>query len=582
MAATWRHPLLLPENVHLNSHQERAVAANGHCTILACPGSGKTRVLSERAARLLAAHPKGRLCAVTFTRDAAEELKSRILTSCGQDHARRLAVGTFHSLALAQLKRASRNKPPRLLSDGERMAVLRRCWKQHAPSLTFESVLQAVDAAKAKVAPALPDPSMEAVFHGYQDLLDAEGAMDFSDLILNSVRKMASGEMAPLAIRWLLVDEAQDMDEVQMEWILLHGRAGIEVTLVGDDDQSLYAFRHALGYAGLQEVSFALSATETTLPVNYRCAPNILAHAAKLIAHNKDRAAKKIAAHRDDPGEIRTVRAADRWDEADNIVKLIRESEGKQKWAILGRTNLIVDAAEVALSDTGIPCARSGGKSVWEHSIGSLFIGLLRTVQDGSWTGIANTLSFCGIHAEQVNGHSRNTSGGCFERLDAAIANTGEDDDTERKALVRVRMGLAAWTEQAAKGRPSLVLHGVAGFLSDYCKPNQLILLRKLEASLVRMSGSLAQRLAILGRSNASGQPPAVQLMTLHASKGLEFDNVWIMGCEDGNLPHTDSTEEDERRLLYVGMTRARHRLVLSSAIEEGGASRFFEEAGLI
>lgn len=461
------------------------------------------------------------------------------------------------------------------------MAVLRRCWKQHASDLTFDSVVRAVDAAKARVVPPVfPDPSMEVVLHGYQELLDAEGAMDFSDLLLVSVRRMSEGEMAPLPIRWLLVDEAQDMDEVQMEWILLHGRAGIEVTLVGDDDQSLYAFRHALGYAGLQEVSFALSATETTLPVNYRCAPNILAHAAKLIAHNKDRATKKITAHRDDPGEIRVVRAADRWDEADMIVKSIRDSGSGQEWAILGRTNLIVDAVEVAMSDTGMPCARSGGKGVWEHSIGSLFLGLLRTVQDGSWTGIANALSFCGIHAVQVNGHSKNTSGGCFDRLDTAIANAGEVD--EKKALVRVRMGLAAWAEQATKGRPSLVVHGVAGFLSDYCKPNQLILLRKLEATLVRMSaGSLAQRLAILGRSNTSDLRPSVHLMTLHASKGLEFDNVWIMGCEDGNLPHTDSTEEDERRLLYVGMTRARHRLVLSSAIEEGGASRFFEEAEL-
>jgi superfamily I DNA/RNA helicase len=539
-------------------------------------------VLSERAARLLAAHPKGRLCAVTFTRDAAEELKARILTACGQDHARRLAVGTFHSLALAQLKRAGQNKATRLLSEGERLAVLRRCWKQHASNLPFDLVVRAVDAAKAKFAPpACSDPLLEAVLHGYQDLLDAEGAMDFSDLLLVSVRKISSGELAPLPIRWLLVDEAQDMDEVQMEWILLHGRAGIEVTLVGDDDQSLYAFRHALGYAGLQEITFALSAMETTLPVNYRCAPNILAHAAKLIANNKDRAAKKITAHRNDPGDIRVIRAADRWDEADMIVEQIRKGGDGQEWVVLARTNLIADAVEVALTDAGLPCARSGGKSVWEHSIGSLFLGLLRTVQDGSWTGIANAQSFCGIHAEQVNGHSRNTSGGCFERLDAAIEQTGEDDPA-RKALVCVRMGLAAWAEQATKGRPSLVVHGVAGFLADYCKPNQLILLRKLEASLARMTGSLAQRLAILGRSNVAPRQPAVQIMTLHASKGLEFDNVWIMGVEDGNLPHTDSTEEDERRLLYVGMTRARHRLILSSAIEEGRASRFFEEAGLV
>lgn len=439
--------------------------------------------------------------------------------------------------------------------------------------------MQAIDAIKAKLAPApFADPSLEAVFHGYQELMESEGAMDFADLLLLSVRRMASGDMPPLPIRWLLVDEAQDMDEVQMEWILLHGRAGAEVTLVGDDDQSLYAFRHALGYTGLKTVTEAFSATETTLPVNYRCAPNILAHAAKLIGHNKNRAAKKITAHRDDLGEIRVVRAPSRWDEADALVETIRSPNNE--WAILARTNSILDHAEVAVSNIGLPYGRSGGKSVWEHSIGGIFVGILRSVLDDSWTGMANALSFCGIHPEWVNGHSRRTSGGCATRLDMAIEHTQEDNST-RKTLIRLRMGLAGWVNQAAKGRPSLVVHGVAGFLADYCKPNQLNLLRRLEASIAKMPGSLAQRLSILGRSNANRQKHAVQIMTLHASKGLEFDNVWIMGCEDGNLPHTDSTEEDERRLLYVGMTRARHRLILSSAIEEGLESRFLEEAGL-
>lgn len=138
----------------LNPFQERAVSANGHCTILACAGSGKTRVLTERAARLLANHPKGRLCAVTFTRYAAQELRSRILSSCGKDQARRLAVGTFHSIALGQLKRASRKKPLRLLSEGERLAVLRRCWKQHAPSLAFEAVVQARGRGQGKACPS--------------------------------------------------------------------------------------------------------------------------------------------------------------------------------------------------------------------------------------------------------------------------------------------------------------------------------------------------------------------------------------------------------------------------------------------
>ena len=232
--------------------------------------------------------------AVSFTRDAATELRSRILAACGQKQARRLGVGTFHSLALAQLRRSSSGKMPRLLSEGERLAVLRRCWKAPA-DISFETAVQAIDAVKARLVPPMfCDGALEAFAQSVQQVMAAEGVMDFSDLLLNSVRGMREGGISPLPIRWLLVDEAQDMDEVQKEWILLHGRAGIEVTLVGDDDQSLYAFRHALGYAGLKDVTIALSATETTLPVNYRCAPNILEHAARLIAHNQERAPKKI------------------------------------------------------------------------------------------------------------------------------------------------------------------------------------------------------------------------------------------------------------------------------------------------
>lgn len=569
-----------PVQVNLNPYQERAVKATGHCTILACPGSGKTLVLSQRAARLLSDNPQGRLCAVTFTRDAADELKSRILDLCGEGQAKRLAVGTFHSLALAQIRRFSGNKTPRLLSEGERLAVLRRCWKQLAPNISFDEVVQAIDASKARLAPVpFSSPALEAVFHGYQELMESEGAMDFADLLLLSVRRMASGEMPPLPIRWLLVDEAQDMDEVQMEWILLHGRAGAEVTLVGDDDQSLYSFRHALGYAGLQAVTTALSATETTLPVNYRCAPNILGHAAKLIARNSHRAPKKITAHREDAGEIRVVRASDRWSEVDQIVNAIKKGSKGGDWAILARTNLILDAAELVLSSTDTPYVRAGGKSIWEYSIGGVFVGLLRSVLDESWTGLANALSFCGVSAEWVNDHSKRSSGECTSRLDLAI-DQAEDEET-RQVLVRLRAGLEDWKEQAAKGRPALVAYGVAAFLSDYCKPEQLALLKKLEESVAKMHGSLAQRIAVLGRPNASRQKPTVHIMTLHACKGLEFDNVWIMGCEDGNLPHAGSTEEDERRLLYVGMTRARHHLTLSSAIEEGRESRLLAEAGL-
>lgn len=570
--------------MELNPHQERAINASGHCTILACPGSGKTRVLSARAIRLLSTHDKGRLCAVTFTRDSAEELKQRILPSCKPEDVKRLAVGTFHSITLSQLKRLPRShKPKRLLSEGERLALLRRCVAQHPTEVPFTALVKAIDTAKARIeTPVFSEPDIEDVYVAYQDTLASEGAMDFSDIVLLAVRKITSGELPPLAVRWLLVDEAQDMDQVQMEWIKLHGLAGTEVTLVGDDDQSLYTFRHAMGYAGLIEITTTLASTEATLPLNYRCAPNILGHAAKLIAHNKDRAPKRIEAYKKSLGEVCLVRASDRYDEGDVMVDRIRMHGEEQEWAILGRTNLQLDPIELCLITAGIKCKRSGGKSVWDAKLGSAFMGLLRSVLDGGWTGAANALAFAGVSPSFMNSREVQGAGDCAHYLTRILELRGTGGEHHR-LVAGLQAGFNSWTEQAKKDRPALVVHGVSSWLLPYCtSEKQTAMLQRLESAVAKLKGTLAQRLRFLAASESKQKTPGVHLMTLHSSKGLEFDNVWIMGAEDGNLPHTDSSEEEERRLMYVGMTRARHRLTISSAMEEGDESRFLEEAGLL
>lgn len=567
--------------LELNPFQDRAVKAPGHVTILACPGSGKTRVLSTRAGYLIDNNELGRLCAVTFTKDAAGELLDRIIDTCGKENTRRIAAGTFHSLAKDQIRRNTTGRLPKLLNEGERNQVLKRCWRENDTGLKFEEVQKAIDQAKAHIAPiAFQDLAMQRIYDSYEAVLQSENAMEFADLILRCVEGMKAGTFAPLPIRWMLVDEAQDMDEVQMQWILLHGRAGVEITLVGDDDQSLYSFRHALGYEGLQEASLALGSMELTLPVNYRCAPNILASAAKLIAKNSNRAAKNIQAFKEVPGEEVVHRLPTRDDEMDLLVKTMN-AEIQGQWAVLGRTNSLLDLVEISLSTSGIPYERSGGKSVWDQAIGGVFAGLLRSITDESWTGVANALSFCGMDASWINEHSRASSGRCLDRLDVALSEAR--DDTLRRALTGLREGFLSWSEQARKGRTSLVVHGVSGYLTRYCKPSQASLLKSLSDSICFLNGSLAQRLSYLTRDSKTKEAStgAVQIMTLHASKGLEFESIWIMGCEEGNLPHADSTEEEERRLMYVGMTRAKRKLVMSGALQEGLETRFWEEAGL-
>ena len=242
----------------------------------------------------------------------------------------------------------------------------------------------------------------------------------------------------------------------------------------------------------------------------------------------------------------------------------------------------MLDEIEIVLKTAGLEVKRTGGKSIWEHGVGAVFAGILRSVATSSWMGMANAMAFCGGNPSWINENSRASGGDVVVRFDAAIQSA--PNEKSRKVALSLREGYLSWSDQAQKGRVNLVVYGIVGFLSNHCKEGQRKLLNLMQMTFAeRLKGTILQRLNVLSRSEKdnAAEEGVVQLLTLHSSKGLEWDNVWIVGCEEGNLPHTDSTEEEERRLMYVGMTRARKMLIMSSALSEGMESRFFEEAGL-
>jgi len=528
----------------------------------------------------------GRLCAVTFTRDAAASLKERILEMCGEQVASRLAVGTFHSIALNQLKRAGLLKK-RLLGEGERLALLRRCYRQYKCGASFEKVVAAIDSTKSKLKGGLfGDIGLEDVFNAYEEVLNSEQAMDFADILLMATKGIMQQTIPPMAVRWLLVDEAQDMDEVQCEWVMQHGKHGIEVTIVGDDDQSLYTFRHAMGYAGMMRVSEALVCQEITLPINYRCAPNILEHSAILIGLNGNRAHKSIQAARRGDGVIGLHRAADRFHEAETIRDAIKADGNPGGWAVLARSNSLLEHIEALLDSSEIPYTISGGKSVWDGVVGSAFVGLIRSIERDDLTGIANALSVCGIRPHLINQASGEGAANCQSMIDFVYSQVSEEDKPARMAIRSLQKGRIDWSAQAGNGNVSLAIYAAANWLASHMKATKAgnshaKLIGSLANALSKLKGSIAQRLNTITRKRRDASSGSVSLLTIHSSKGLEFDNVWILGTEDTNIPHPDSTEEDERRLFYVGMTRARNRLEISSSIEDGLETRFIEEAKL-
>lgn len=571
-----------------DDHQRAAIALDGHGLISACPGAGKTRVLALRSARLLSTHRQGRLVAVTFTRDAARSLRERILAEAGPQHGRRVASGTFHALALNQLKRHHGKGALRVLSAREQRMLMMQAWERASAEAEFtfdrfDDACTAIESIKATLDPA-PSPKTSAagaVYATYQRLLARAGANDFADLLLRTVREMGQGALRPIQARWLLVDEAQDMDDVQYAWIAAHVKAGVEVMCVADDDQSIYQWRHALGYQGLMRFRSETGARHLTLPTNYRCRPEILAPAALLVSHNHDRVDKDIRASRGPGGAIAVLANATRWDEATRIVNHLNDT-GPAGWAVLARTNRTLDAVELALGAEGIAYQRLGGEGFWEKPAAQAYLGLLKSVADLDAVALLQALRWAGLFRGP---RIEVSSGEDAEALLARLAEVapGETAGASQRAARTLKGIHRDWREAAERERVPLVAWGVAQWLAASVDERRGAVFDWCAEALCKASGPLRARVARLTtpRPAKKDAGQGVALMTMHAAKGLEFPGVWIVACEEGMIPHADSELQEERRLFYVAMTRAEDTLVLSFARDEGKPSRFIEEADL-
>jgi len=567
----------------LDHQQTMAVSHPGHLLLSACPGSGKTRVLSSRAARLLS-DSRGRLVAVTFTRDSAGELRRRIVETCQVSPGRRLLTGTFHSLCLNQFSRAKMKV--RVLSGGEQHTVLRRAWEKTpvAQILTFDEAQKGVETIKSSLdPPPAPDSPLGAMYRAYQESLALMGVFDFPDLLRESVRLMHSGDLRPLPADWMLVDEAQDMDEVQYAWIQCHADAGMQVTIVGDDDQSIYGWRWALGYDGMMRFRRDLGAEHLQLSTNYRCAPNIIQAAANMIASNKARVDKAIRPFKREQGRVELFKAADRIAESQMIFSAIRE-DPSERWAVLARTNRLLDLVELGLCAGEIPCRRVGGRKFWDAPEPAVFLALVRSLSKGDGVGELLALHWAGIPQSFLDAIPT----GCGWQAAAAHLKGAEEalGKPGRKQVATLIQRRAEWVEAMRLGRVRLAISGIAGWLRSQEKDaRKATIFTWCEEALNKMSGGVEQRIFSLTQNSRKEKDQAdgvnVVLMTVHNSKGLEFPNVWIIAAEEGILPHSDSAVEEERRLMYVGMTRAERRLVLSHTTTDAKPSRFLSEAGL-
>ncbi len=600
---------------NLNAPQLQAVTLPPvHALILAGAGSGKTRVLTTRIAWLISTGQVGPhgVLAVTFTNKAAREMATR-LTALVPINPRGMWIGTFHGLCnrllRAHWREAGLPQTFQILDSADQLAMVKRLLKnlnvddEKYPPRELCHFINAhkEQGIRAGQAEAFDNYTQRRVdlYAEYEAQCNREGVADFAELLLRCHELLQRNE--PLRrhyqerFRHILVDEFQDTNRLQYAWLQLLAGGGARVFAVGDDDQSIYAFRGAeVGNMRDFERDYA-AANVIRLEQNYRSHGNILAAANALIRHNRQRLGKNLWT---DAGAGEPIRAFEGWsdlDEArfviDEVGELVREGIGRDQIALLYRSNAQSRVLEHELFSRGIPYKVYGGLRFFErqeikHALAYLRLlgnpdddtAFLRVVNFPTRGIGARSLESLQATAHQINSSLYNAAAsltgkagqavGAFIRLVETLRRETESLPLpEIIAHVIEKSGLAQHYRTEKEGQERLenldeLINAAATFVDD--------------EGAVGEGGALASFLAHAsleaGEHQAGEGDEAVQLMTVHSAKGLEFDIVFITGLEQGLFPHENAVLqgqeglEEERRLMYVAVTRARQRLYLSCA----------------
>jgi superfamily I DNA/RNA helicase len=560
----------------LSEEQKAVVNAKGQVMVVAIPGSGKTHTIIHRCEKILNDHPHKSIAMVTFTRAAATEMTER-LAKRGVKKAVR--AQTFHAFALQQMKEAKTKR--RLATPGEQVGYQFQAMNRvNTPgSDEYEVAKEAIDHYNTMLTPKDDGGEYWELFRIYKEILSDKGVADFGDLARDCVHAMRSGEIKPLAVDYLFIDEYQDCDEIQYAWIMEHIKTGIEVTIVGDDDQSIYGWRGGMGYSGFVDFQRDTKADAYALTTCYRCSPEILELASDLIERNEDRVQKTMRSQKEEKGSVHLYQYASRSSEANSVAEIIAGDPGSQ-WGLLARTNGILDKLQLALNSFNVNCNRLGGKSIWERPGSTLYLGVLSAVCQGRIIGIANILAWIGVSDKEIKRFTRhvNEQGG----LSFVNVETASSYSPPVQRLIKTGKN---WRSMFREDRDAELCTSIYDWLKEEKdgKGKDLGLMGVVADLLPGMYGKISldmklDRLRDFIRSSKTKDAASVTLATMHSSKGLEFQKVWILSVNEKIIPSENSDcLEEERRLFFVAMTRAEEVLVVSWELDK--RSKFILEA---
>lgn len=607
--------VLPPHLQNLNPPQlEAARHFTGPILVLAGAGSGKTRVLTRRIANLILEHNVSakRILAVTFTNKAAQEMKSRVfdlLGSVGSD----IWVSTFHSAALRILRRHANllgfKNDFVVYDDQDSRSTIKGILKElgiNEKQYPIASFSSAID--RAKNGYVTPDQMLERaysydqrqtaeVYAAYQRSLRSSGAMDFGDLLVNTVALL---EQVPDVLKYyndliqfLLIDEYQDTNDVQYRFIRLLTRKHNNILVVGDDDQGIYSFRGAT-IKNILDFERDFPGTKVVkLEQNYRSTAHILNAAHSIIEKNKGRKDKKLWTAEDKGSAIRTFVGDNDEHEADYVCREIstRHAKGSpySEVAIFYRTNAQSRAFEEALLTYRIPYRIYGGLKFYDRKEIKDVVGYLKLIVNP-----ADTQSFLRVVNTPARGIGEQTVRSVIEEAKSSslsISEAAKVVGENNKSLNTFVTMMDRFRELSKRASLPELLSAViedSGYLarlkadkdpSAESRVENLQALHGVTISILNSENPLGEFLDRVTLSSSAdgngvkddGNKEVVSLMTLHLAKGLEFDTVFFSGIEEGLIPHYRSTEgeplEEERRLMYVGVTRARKDLFLTRCV---------------
>lgn len=592
----------------LNQEQKEVALCDTHCLAVAAPGSGKTKTLAVKAARLLTTGQT--VTAVTFTRDAALELRDRIIDLAGADKITRLLVGTFHSIDMLMafparsktgmgrdILAAGYSRLDRkweIVKESMRRSIVERSIKQSELGIEVDQATADIEAIKAGHRAAANEQE-HALVQTYTALLQRHGVIDFQDILLETNRAIKSGKISPLQTAHLMIDEFQDTDLPQYEWAMLHAKGGSVLTAVGDDDQSIYGFRRALGYKGMVDFVSELGAQRIILGTNYRSHAEVLNPARQLIRINDDRMDKDLVSFKGPGGSVYWDRYSDRLAEAKRCVKWAAEAlEQNRTVGILARTNKRLDEIEAICLKEDIPFVRAEGGSIVNSPEMGVIMALISVITDDEACDLDQVLAWCGCTEEELSSLHKVIGKRGLATLTRKQLEQAALSATTKKLIAMLARRREEWRTILAAG-VKFVLDGVLEVLKAPVSENKasvktLTIAREVFAkSLGTDPGITALRARVKALQNKrstgkeeGGDPkaPKVYLMTAHGSKGLEWDHVWIVGAEEGAFPDEGSSVQEERRLFFVAMTRARAHLMVSASGSKP-TSAFIGEAGM-